>query len=121
MPKRRSTHQSTSTGILPKLGKRWKSIRTIPRPVPSEFHEYLDVFYNEKSSRFPNSTSWDHRIELKEGFQPKLFKIYPLTPEEDAMAKEFVDDNLAKNFIHPSKSPMASPFFLVHKKGTAKK
>jgi hypothetical protein len=44
-----------------------------------------------------------------------------MTPEEDAMTKEFIDDNLAKGFIRPSKSPMATPFFFVHKKGTAKK
>jgi len=40
-----------------------------------------------------------------------------MTPEEDAMMKEFVDDNLGKGYIHPSKSPMANPFFFVHKKG----
>jgi hypothetical protein len=44
-----------------------------------------------------------------------------MTPEEDAMTKEFIDDNLEKGFIRPSKSPMATPFFFVHKKGTAKK
>jgi hypothetical protein len=89
--------------------------------VPPKLHEYLDVFSDEKASRFPKSTPWDHKIELKEGFQPKSFKIYPMTPEEDAMTKEFIDDNLDKGFIRPSKSPMATPFFFVHKKGTAKK
>jgi hypothetical protein len=37
------------------------------------------------------------------------------------MTKEFIDDNLKKGFIRPSKSPMATPFFFVDKKGTAKK
>ena len=41
-----------------------------------------------------------------------------MTPEEDAMTKEFIDNNLAKGYICPSKSPMATPFFFVHKKGT---
>ena len=93
----------------------------LKKAVPIEFHEYLDVFSDEKSTRFPKSTPWDHKIELKEGFQPKSSKIYPLTPEEDKMTKEFIDDNLKKGFIRPSKSPMASPFFFVDKKGTAKK
>ena len=44
-----------------------------------------------------------------------------MTPEEDAMTKEFIDDNLAKGYIRPSKSPMATPFFFVNKKGTSKK
>jgi hypothetical protein len=89
--------------------------------VPPQFHEYLDVFSDEKATRFPQSTSWDHKIEMKEGFKHKSFKIYPMTPEEDAMTKEFIDDNLAKGFIRPSKSPMTTPFFFVNKKGTAKK
>ena len=25
---------------------------------------------------------WDHKIEMKPGFEPKLFKMYNLTPEE---------------------------------------
>jgi hypothetical protein len=58
---------------------------------------------------------------MKPGFEPKSFKIYPMTQEEDAMTKEFIDDNLAKGFIRPSTSPMATPFFFVHKKGTTKK
>jgi hypothetical protein len=93
----------------------------LKKAVPPELHECLNVFSDEKASRFPKSTSWDHKIKLKEGFQPKSFKIYPMTPEEDAMTKEFIDDNLKKGFIRPSKSPMATPFFFVHKKGTTKK
>jgi hypothetical protein len=93
----------------------------LKQAVPPELHEYIDVFSDDKASRFPKSTPWDHRIELKEGFQPRLFKLYPMTPEEDTMTKEFIDDNLAKGYIRPSKSPMATPFFFVHKKGTTKK
>jgi len=48
----------------------------VKKAVPVEFHEYLDVFSNEKSTRFPKSTPWDHKIELKEGFQLKSSKIY---------------------------------------------
>ena len=44
-----------------------------------------------------------------------------MTLEEDTMTKAFIDDNLAKGYIRPSKSPMATPFFFVNKKGTSKK
>ena len=84
--------------------------------IPPELHEYLDVFSDDKASQFPKLTPWDHKIELKEVFQPKLFKLYPMTPEEDAMTKEFVDDNLAKGYIRPSKSPMATLFFSYKRK-----
>ncbi len=65
--------------------------------VPPQFHEYLDVFSDEKSTRFPKSTPWDHKIEMKAGFEPKSFKIYPMTPEEDTMTKAFIDNNLEKD------------------------
>ena len=48
--------------------------------IPAEYHEYLDIFDEEKADRFPESRTWDHEIKFKEGFQPKSFKTYNLTP-----------------------------------------
>ena len=45
------------------------------------------------------SQSWDHKIELKEGFQLKLFKSYNLTPEEQIELDKFLKDNLEKEYI----------------------
>ena len=55
---------------------------TLEEQIPKEYHEYLDIFDEDKADRFPSSQSWDHKIELKEGFQLKSFKSYNLTPEE---------------------------------------
>lgn len=84
--------------------------------IPKEYHEYLDVFDENKADRFPESRPWDHKIELKEGFQPKSFKTYNLTPEEQTELDKFLKENLEKGYIRPSQSPMASPFFFVKKK-----
>jgi hypothetical protein len=84
--------------------------------VPKEYHEYLDVFSEEKAQRFPKSRSWDHKIELKEDFVPKSFKNYNLTPVEQVELDKFLKENLDKGYIRPSQSPMASPFFFVTKK-----
>src|ERR1700678_2389691 len=46
----------------------------IEKLVPEEYHEYLDIFDEEKANRFPEERSWDHKIEMKEGFEPKSFK-----------------------------------------------
>lgn len=59
-------------------------------------------------------------IDLKEGFELKSFKTYSLFPEEQKLQKEFVDKNLKKEYIQPSKSPMASPFFFIAKKEKGK-
>ena len=84
--------------------------------VPPEYHEYLDVFDEDKANRFPESRQWDHKIELKEGFEPKSFQNYNLTPEEQIKLDNFLKENLEKGYIRPSKSPMASLFFFVKKK-----
>jgi len=84
--------------------------------IPQEYHEYLDVFDKQKADRFPKSRSWDHKIEMKSGFEPKSFKSYNLTPEEREQQESFVKEQLKKGYIRPSNSPMASPFFFVTKK-----
>ena len=53
---------------------------------------------------------------MKTGFQPKAFKGYNLTPEEQTELDKFLKENLDKGYIKPSESPMASPFFFVKKK-----
>ena len=71
---------------------------------------------NLKANRFPESKKWDHKIDMKEGFEPKSFKNYNLTPEEQVELDTFLKEILAKGYIQPSQSPMASPFFFVKKK-----
>ena len=84
--------------------------------VPPEYHEYLDVFDEDKANRYPEPQQWDHKIEMKEGFEPKLFKAYNLTPKEQTELDKFLKENLDKEYIKPLQSPMASPFFFVKKK-----
>ena len=83
---------------------RKKEEKTNEELVPQEYHEYLDIFSKGKPAQFPESRSWDHKIKMKEGFEPKSFKNYNLK------------GNLEKGFIWPSQLPMASPFFFVSKK-----
>jgi Reverse transcriptase (RNA-dependent DNA polymerase) len=58
----------------------------------------------------------DYKINMKEGFEPKLFKNYNLTPEEQKKLDKFLDEILEKGYIQLSQSPQASPFFFVKKK-----
>jgi hypothetical protein len=90
--------------------------KTDEQLVPAEYHKYLDIFSKEKAHRFPKSRPWDHKIEMKEGFEPKSFKNYNLTPAEQLELDKFLKKNLKKGYIRSSQSPMASPFFFVSKK-----
>ena len=92
-----------------------KEQKTDKELVPQEYHGYLDVFSKEKVAWFPESRSWDHNIQMKEGFEPKSFKNYNLTPAEQPKLDKFLKENLEKGYSWPSQSPMASPFFFVSK------
>ena len=74
----------------------------LTKQIPKEYHEFIDVFDKKKADRFPDSRIWDHKIELKEGFQPRSFKMYNLTPEEQKELDVFLKDNLKKGYIRPS-------------------
>jgi Reverse transcriptase (RNA-dependent DNA polymerase) len=93
-----------------------KQDKTDEQLVPAEYHGYLDIFSEEKAHRFPELRPWDHKIKMKEGFEPKLFENYNLTPAEQLELDKFLKENLKKGYIWPSQSPMASPFFFVSKK-----
>lgn len=75
------------------------------------------MFNKKQSERLPEHRPWDHAINLKPDFEPpKNCKIYPLAPVEQKELDSFIEENLRKGYIRPSKSPMASPFFFVKKK-----
>ena len=93
-----------------------KEDKSVKEIVPMEYHDYLDVFDEEKANCFPDSRSWDHKIEMKEDFEPKSFSPYKLTPGEQPELDKFLKENLDKGYIRPSQSPMASPMFFVAKK-----
>jgi RNase H-like domain found in reverse transcriptase/Reverse transcriptase (RNA-dependent DNA polymerase) len=93
-----------------------KTDKTDEQLVPAEYHEYLDIFSEEKVYCFLKLRPWDHKIKMKEGFEPKSFKNYNLTPAEQIELDKFLKENLKKGYIRPSQLPMASPFFFVSKK-----
>jgi len=88
--------------------------------LPKIYAEYRTVFKKEASERMPERKTWDHAIDLKTDFIPKDCKIYPLSPKEQKEQDKFLEENLRKGYIRPSKSPMASPFFFVSKKDLKK-
>jgi hypothetical protein len=53
---------------------------------------------------------------MKEGFEPKSFKNYNLTPEEQKELDKFLDENLEKEYIQLSVAPSIT-FLLCQEKG----
>ena len=76
------------------------------------------MFNEEEAQRFPPSRPWDHAVELKPTAPDSLnCKIYPLSQKEKGDLWEFLDEQLAKGYIRPSKSQYTSPFFIKKKDG----
>jgi len=57
---------------------------------------------------------------MKEGFVPKKGKIYPLLREEREEVHKFINEQLRKGYIRPSKSPQIALVFFVGKKDQKK-
>ena len=106
-----STHK-----IQVMLDKPKKVEKTVEELVPKEYHKYLKVFSKEESERMPIRKPWDHAIELKETFKPKKGRLILLLHEEQEEVSVFIDDQLRKGYIQPSKLGQTSHVFFVPKK-----
>ena len=89
---------SMATEIQAELNRKKKDL-PLEKQIPKEFHDFLDIFSEEKVARFPESRPWDHKIELKVTFIPKSFKTYNLTLEEQTELDDFLKENLEKGCI----------------------
>ena len=92
-----------------------------PKPdkvhLPEEYRRHHQVFSEKESQHFPGPHIWDHAIELKEGAPSTLpGKVYLLTQVEQKTLEEFIQEHSKKGYIQLSKSPYASPFFIIKKK-----
>ena len=96
-------------------------LRVTEEIVPRRFHKYLKVFEKKDSERMLTKKTWDHAIDLREGFVPKKGKIYPLSRVEREKVQEFVKNQLRKGYIRPLKSPQMSLVFFVPKKDGKKR
>ena len=85
--------------------------------LPPEYQEFASVFEKKEFDKLPPHTQFDHAIDLKPDAQPRRAKVYPLSTVEQQELDKFLDEHLSSGRIRPSKSPMASPFFFVKKKG----
>ena len=84
--------------------------------LPEWCNNFSDVFSEKTHDKLPPHRPYDHTIDLKLTFTPKIAKVYSLNPLEMETCKAFVKEHLKMGCIIPSKSPQASPFFFVPKK-----
>ena len=96
-------------------------IRTVEEMVPRRFHKHSKVFEKKELERMLARKTWDHAIDLREGYVPKKEKIYPLSRIEREEVQNFLRDQLRKRYIQLSKSPQTSLVFFVPNKDGKKR
>jgi hypothetical protein len=87
-----------------------------PEALPTRYKEYQDVFEKKNVDMLPQYCPYDCAIDLQDGTRPPFGPIYNLSQNELVAFRDHLDENLAKNFIRPSKSPTGSHIFFVKKK-----
>jgi len=84
--------------------------------VPSEYHEFADVFSKTKAETLPPHHPYDLKINLEEGAQSPVGPIYSLSASEQEALKEFIEENLNTSFIQPTSSLHGAPVLFIKKK-----
>jgi len=64
---------------------------------------------------------WDHVIEMKKGFVPRKGKVYLLSRGKKEEVRKFIEEQLRKGYIQPSKSLQTVLVFFVGKKNGKKR
>jgi len=77
----------------------------VRKMVPQRFHKWLKVFEKMESKRMPVRKPWDHIINLREDLVPRKERTYLILKKEKEEVREFVEEQLRKGYIRPSKSP----------------
>ena len=90
--------------------------KTNKKPIPPEYHEFLDVFTEEEPTTPPPHRTQDHHIPLEEGKTPPYEPLRPLNKDKMKALKEYLEINEKRGWIWASTSPAGAPIHFVKKK-----
>jgi hypothetical protein len=88
--------------------------------LPPQFAEFSDVFKEENSKKLPPHRAADCAINLLPNKDPPFGPIYPLSPDEDKLTREYLEEYQRIGFIRKSTSSAGSPIFFVDKEKNIK-
>ena len=89
--------------------------------VLQKFLKWKKVFGKVELERIPTRKIQDHTIDLKKMFKPRKGRIYPLSRNKRKEVQNFIEDQLRKGYIRPSKFSQTSLVFFVSKKDRGKR
>ena len=68
--------------------------------VPLEYHDYADIFSKKKASTLMPHRPFNLKIELEEGTEPPIGRLYSLSSSEQEALQGFLNEHLRNGFIH---------------------
>ena len=71
-----------------------QAAKTPNQKIPDWCSDLEDVFSEMTHNVLSPHWSYDHTIDLKPSFVPKIAKVYPLNPKEQEVCKAFIDEHL---------------------------
>ncbi len=97
-----------------------EALEQVKAKLPSEYHDYLDVFDRAMADQLPPHRSYDQKIELTGEGTPPRSRLYQMSGHKLQKVKEYLTEHLNKGFISSSSALYASPILFAEKKeGTA--
>jgi len=97
------------------INKIKESSRTSKKPIPPEYHEFLEVFTEKEPMAPPPHHTQDHHIPLEEGKRPPYEPLRPLNKEKMKALTEYLETNEKRGWIRASTSPAGAPIHFVNK------
>lgn len=94
------------------------SFENLLKRLPEEYREFEAVFKERQIKKLPPHREYDHQIEFENGRPSALghCPLYAMSPYKLQKVNEYLEENLRKSFISPSKADYASPILFATKK-----
>jgi len=89
------------------------NLQGLAERLPTVYRDFVRIFGKEAQAALPAHGEQDMTIDLEPGKQPPSGKLYPLSPDELKLLKEYLDEMLKNGKIRPSKSSATAPIFFA--------
>ncbi len=84
--------------------------------IPKEYQRYIQLFVGQDDTKLPVYTKWDHKIPLKPDIKLFYQKIYRFNEQQLETLRQYLQQNLKRNYIWELQSSIRHSILFVSKK-----
>jgi len=90
-----------------------EELKTLAERLLVQYRDFVEIFRKGAQPSLPAYRPQDMVIDLEPGKQSHSGKLYPLSPDELELLKEYLDEMLRTSKIWPSKTSAGAPIFFA--------